>query len=159
MDDAVPDLPSEARTPHVNDEFGDVYGIVIAITGDGFSYRELKDAADDIHDQLLKVQGVGKVERWGVQDERIFVDFTNSRMAAAGVSPFTLAQLIDRQNTLQPSGSSMLGPERIVIEPTGEFTGIDDIYSIAIRPPARSPPYVWRMSRVSHAGSPTRRPS
>ena len=81
------------------------------------------------------MDGVGKVERWGVQAERIFVDFTNSRMAAAGISPFALAQIIDRQNTLQPSGSSMLGPERIIIEPTGEFTGLEDIYSIAVRPP------------------------
>ena len=135
VDDAIPDLPEEAQTPLVNDEFGDVYGIVVAITGADYSYRELKDAADDVRDQLLKVPGVGKVERWGVQAERIFVDFTNSRMAAAGISPFALAQTIDRQNTLQPSGSSMLGPERIIIEPTGEFRGVEDIFSIAIRPP------------------------
>jgi multidrug efflux pump subunit AcrB len=137
VDDAAPDLPDEAQTPQVNDEFGDVYGIVIALTGDGFSYRELKDAADDMRDELLKIKGVGKVERWGVQDERIFVDFTNSRMAAAGVSPFVLAQMIDRQNTLQPSGSSLVGPERIVIEPTGEFKGVQDIYSLSIRPPGK----------------------
>jgi multidrug efflux pump subunit AcrB len=135
VDDAIPDLPIEAQTPQVNDEFGDVYGIVVAVTGDDFSYRELKDAADDVRDQLLKVDGVAKVERWGVQAERIFVDFTNSRMAAAKISPFALAQIIDRQNTLQPSGSSMLGPERVIIEPTGEFTGLDDIFSIAVRPP------------------------
>ncbi|AMK12578.1 efflux RND transporter permease subunit [Pseudodesulfovibrio indicus] len=137
VDDAAGDLPEEAYTPAVNDEFGDVYGIVIALTGDGFSYRELKDVADDMRDQLLKIKGVGKVERWGVQDERIFVDFTNSRMAAAGVSPFALAQMIDSQNTLQPSGSSLVGPERIVIEPTGEFKGVEDIYSLAIRPPGQ----------------------
>lgn len=137
VDDAAKDLPDEAQTPVVNDEFGDVYGIVIALAGDGFSYRELKDAADDLRDELLKLKGVGKVERWGVQDERIFVDFTNSRMAAAGISPFVLAQMIDNQNTLQPSGSSMVGPERIVIEPTGEFKGVEDIYSLSIRPPGK----------------------
>ena len=137
VDDAAPDLPSEARTPQVNDEFGDVFGIVIALTGDGFSYRELKDEADDLRDELLKLKGVGKVERWGVQDERIFVDFSNSRMASAGVGPFALAQMIDSQNTLQPSGSSMVGPERIVIEPTGEFKGVEDIYSLSIRPPGQ----------------------
>jgi len=134
VDDAAPDLPSEAYTPVINDEFGDVFGILIALTGDGFSYRELKDAADDLRDQLLKLDGVGKVERWGVQDERIFVDFSNSRMAAAGISPFALAQIIDHQNTIQPSGSAKVGPERIVIEPTGEFKGVGDIASLAIRP-------------------------
>lgn len=135
--DAQPSLPSEAKTPMVNDEFGDVFGILISLTGDGFSYRELKDAADDMRDNLLKVDGVGKVERWGVQDERIYVDFTNSRMASAGVSPFALAQIIDHQNTIQPSGSSQVGSERIVIEPTGEFKGVEDIYSLAIRPPGQ----------------------
>ncbi|WP_147820785.1 efflux RND transporter permease subunit [Salidesulfovibrio onnuriiensis] len=134
VDDAAPDLPAEARTPVVNDEFGDVFGILVTLTGDGFSYRELKDAADDLRDQILKLDGVGKVERWGVQDERIFVDFSNSRMAAAGISPFALAQIIDHQNTIQPSGSTQVGPERIVIEPTGEFEGEQDIYSLAIRP-------------------------
>ncbi|WP_272701183.1 efflux RND transporter permease subunit [Desulfovibrio sp. Fe33] len=137
VDDAGSDLPAEAMTPLVNDEFGDVYGIVVALTGDGFSYRELKDAADDLRDELLKIKGVGKVERWGEQGERIFVDFTNSRMATAGISPFVLAKMIDSQNTLQPSGSSMVGPERIVIEPTGEFKGVEDIYSLAIRPPGK----------------------
>ncbi len=133
--DAAPTLPPEAQTPIINDEFGDVFGILIALTGDGFSYRELKDAADDMRDQLLKLEGVGKVERWGTQQERIFVDFSNSRMASAGISPFALAQTIDRQNTIQPSGSAQVGPERIVIEPTGEFRGVDDIFSLAIRPP------------------------
>ncbi|CCH50126.1 efflux RND transporter permease subunit [Pseudodesulfovibrio piezophilus] len=134
VSDAESSLPDEAYEPVVNDEFGDVFGIVIALTGDGFSYRELKDAADSMRDQLLKIDGVGKVERWGTQAERIFVEFSNSRMAAAGVSPFALAQIIDNQNTIQPSGSSQVGPERIVIEPTGEFKGVDDIYALSIRP-------------------------
>ncbi|BCS89788.1 efflux RND transporter permease subunit [Pseudodesulfovibrio sediminis] len=137
VDDAKPNLPDEAYTPMVNDEFGDVFGIVISLTGDGFSYRELKDAADDMRDQLLKIKGVGKVDRWGVQAERIYVDFTNSRMAAAGISPFALAQMIESQNTIQPSGSSQVGPERITIEPTGEFNGVEDIYSLALRPPGQ----------------------
>lgn len=133
--DASPTLPAGAGTPVVNDEFGEVFGMLIAVTGDAFSYRELKDAADDVRDQLLKIEGVGKVDRWGVQQERIFVDFSNSRMAAAGVSPFALAQVINRQNTIQPSGSTHTGPERVIIEPTGEFKGVDDIYDLAIRPP------------------------
>jgi len=135
VDDAVPSLPEEAGTPMVNDEFGDVYGVLIAVTGEDYSYRELKDAADDLRDQLLKVSGVGKVERWGVQAERIYIDFTNSRMAAAGISPFALAQIINRQNSIQPSGSSQVGSERITIEPSGEFKGVEDIYDLAVRPP------------------------
>ncbi|CCO22179.1 efflux RND transporter permease subunit [Maridesulfovibrio hydrothermalis] len=133
VSDAVPTLPSEAQAPIVNDEFGDVYGILVALTGDGFTYRELKDVADYTRDELLHVPGVGKVERWGLQDERIFIDFSNSRMAAAGISPFLLGQVIDHQNTIRPSGSAKVGPERIYIEPTGEFKSVDDIASLSMR--------------------------
>jgi multidrug efflux pump subunit AcrB len=133
VSDASVDLPSEARQPVVNDEFGDVFGILVPITGDGFTYRELKDAADYTRDELLKVDGVGKVERWGEQDERVFVDFSNSRMAASGISPFALGQTISRQNSILPSGSSRLGPDRVYIEPTGEFLTVDDLKKLPIR--------------------------
>ncbi|MBI9112446.1 efflux RND transporter permease subunit [Maridesulfovibrio ferrireducens] len=133
VSDAQPTLPSEAMTPVINDEFGDVFGIIIALTGDGFSYRELKDVADYTRDELLMVSGVGKVDRWGLQDERIYIDFSNSRMAAAGVSPFAVGQMIDHQNSIRPSGSSKVGPDRISIEPTGEFKSVDDIASLSMR--------------------------
>ncbi|WP_432737578.1 efflux RND transporter permease subunit [Maridesulfovibrio sp. FT414] len=133
VSDAASSLPPEAMTPSINDEFGDVYGILVALTGDGFSYRELKDVADYTRDKLLEIPSVGKVERWGLQDERIFVDFSNSRMAAAGISPFALGQMIDHQNSIRPSGSSKVGPERIYIEPTGEFQSVDDIANLSMR--------------------------
>ncbi len=117
--DAKKDLPAEAYEPMVNDEFGDVFGIVVALTGDGFTYRELKDVADYTRDELLSIPSVGKVDRWGLQDERVFVDFSNSRMAAAGITPFALAQMLSQQNMIRPSGSAKVGPERIYIEPTG----------------------------------------
>lgn len=131
--DAQSTLPSEAMLPVINDEFGDVFGILVALTGDGFSYRELKDVADYTRDELLSVKGVGKVDRWGLQGERIFIDFSNSRMASAGVSPFALAQMIDNQNSIRPSGSSKVGPDRIAIEPTGEFNSVGDIASLSMR--------------------------
>ncbi|OEU66610.1 MAG: acriflavin resistance protein [Desulfovibrio sp. S3730MH75] len=133
VSDAETSLPPEAHTPLINDEFGDVFGILVALTGEGFSYRELKDVADYTRDELLSVKGVGKVDRWGLQDERVYIDFSNSRMAAVGVSPFALGQLIDHQNTIRPSGSAKVGPERIAIEPTGEFKSVDDIASLSLR--------------------------
>ncbi|WP_031482143.1 efflux RND transporter permease subunit [Maridesulfovibrio frigidus] len=133
VSDAETTLPPEAQTPLINDEFGDVFGILVALTGEGFSYRELKDVADYTRDELLSVKGVGKVDRWGLQDERVYIDFSNSRMAAAGVSPFALGQMIDHQNTIRPSGTAKVGPERIAIEPTGEFKSVDDIASLSLR--------------------------
>ncbi|WP_320170615.1 efflux RND transporter permease subunit [Maridesulfovibrio sp.] len=133
VSDAQPTLPPEAMTPSINDEFGDVYGILVALTGDGFTYRELKDVADYTRDKLLQTPGVGKVERWGLQDERVFIDFSNSRMAAAGITPFALGQMIDHQNSIRPSGSAKVGPERISIEPTGEFKSVDDIADLSMR--------------------------
>lgn len=137
VNDAAVDLPPEARQPVINDEFGDVFGILVALTGDGYSYRELKDAADYTRDELLKVKGVGKVERWGEQDERVFVDFSNARMAASGISPFALAQSIEHQNSIMPSGSSRLGPDRVYIEPTGEFLDVDDLRNLPMRAEGR----------------------
>lgn len=131
--DAKKDLPAEAYEPIVNDEFGDVFGIVVALTGDGFTYRELKDVADYARDELLSIPSVGKVDRWGLQDERVFVDFSNSRMAAAGITPFALAQMLSQQNIIRPSGSAKVGPERIYIEPTGEFKSVDDIRDMSLR--------------------------
>lgn len=133
VDDAKKDLPDEAYEPVVNDEFGDVFGIVVALTGDGFTYRELKDVADYTRDELLDIPSVGKVDRWGLQDERIFVDFSNSRMAAAGITPFALGQMINYQNVIRPSGSAQVGPERIYIEPTGEFKSVKDIADMSLR--------------------------
>nr|WP_209280114.1 efflux RND transporter permease subunit [Desulfobaculum xiamenense] len=135
--DATPSLPEGCRPPVVNDEFGDVYGICIALTGDGYTYRELKDAADTTRDELLKLDLVGKVNLWGVQDERVYVDFSNARVASLGVSPFALARVIDAQNTIKPSGHAKVGPERVVIEPTGEFTSVDDLKGLTLRLPGQ----------------------
>lgn len=137
VSDVTPSLPEGCRTPMVNDEYGDVFGICVALTGDGYSYRELKDAADMTRDELLKLNLVGKVNLWGVQEERVFVDFSNARVAGLGISPFTLARVIDAQNTIKPSGHAKVGPERIVIEPTGEFTSVDDLRNLTLRQPGQ----------------------
>ena len=73
VSEARAELPPEAAVPRVNDEFGDVFGIVVALTTEDFSYRELKDAADRARDELLKLDNIGKVEIHGAQEERVFV--------------------------------------------------------------------------------------
>ncbi len=136
--DAAPDLPDGVLPSMVNDEFGDVFGILIALTGDGYTYREMKDAADHVRDQLLRLEDVGKVSLHGVQEERIFVEFSNARLAEYGFSPAHVVHLLRAQNAIQPSGVALVSTERIVIEPTGEFTSLDDLAEITFRLPGRA---------------------
>jgi multidrug efflux pump subunit AcrB len=138
VDDVRALLPQGVNGPYVNDEFGDVFGIVVAITGDGYTYRELKDIADDVRDELLRVPDVAKVERHGVQDERIFVNFSNARLAELGVSPAYVMQTLQQQNAISPGGNALVGPERVVIEPTGEFKSLEQLAGTSISLPGKA---------------------
>ncbi len=137
VDDAAESLPEEAGVPQVNDEYGDVYGILVAVTGQEYSMRELKDAADHARDILKKVKGVGKVERVGEIDERVFVEFSNARLAEFGFTPYQIASAIDMQNAIKPGGDVTAGPERIGIEPTGIFNSIDELKNLSLRLPGK----------------------
>lgn len=138
IDDVKQDLPEGVYGPVVDDEFGDVFPVVIALTGDGYTFRELKDTADDIRDKLLKIDNVAKVELCGTQEERIFIEFSNARLAELGLSPGQLAQVLQAQNVLQPGGDALVGPERITIEATGEFKTLDQIKRVSLRVPGKS---------------------
>lgn len=138
LDDIRPSLPEGVYGPYVNDEFGDVFPVVLALTGDGYSYRELKDAADDIRDALLRVPQVAKVVFYGTQDERIFIEFSNARLADLGLTPLQLADLLKAQNVLRPGGNAQVGPERVIIEATGEFKSLDQIKRVSLRISGRS---------------------
>ena len=137
VSDARPALPSGVMTPLVNDEFGDVFGVVVALTGDGYTYREMKDVADYVRNQLLKIRSVGKVERYGIQEERIFVEFSNARLAEYGLSPAHLARLLGSQNVLQPGGDAVVGTERVIISATGEFRSVEQLRQTSLRLPGR----------------------
>ena len=123
----TPQLPKGTLDPIVNDEFGDVFGIVMALTGDGFSYAELKQVADATRDRFLQLPDVAKVEILGVQEERIFIEYENARLAELGLAPTELSDILEAQNIVTPGGSIRLGPERIVIEPSGSFESLEDV--------------------------------
>ncbi|MEM1269171.1 MAG: efflux RND transporter permease subunit, partial [Bacteroidota bacterium] len=86
VENAAADLPDGLRS-NVNDEFGDVFGTLLTLTADGFSYRELEDAADQVRNELLKIEDVAKVDIHGTQPERVFVEYDNARLAELGLSP------------------------------------------------------------------------
>jgi multidrug efflux pump len=121
------DLPDGVIGPIVNDEFGDVFGIVLALTGEGFSNAELETVAEAAKDEFLNLPDAAKVELYGVQDERIFVEYNNARLTELGISPSQLSKMISSRNIIVSGGSIVLGRERIELEPTGNFESIDDL--------------------------------
>ena len=117
----LPDLPEDIQGPYVNDEFGDVFGILITLIGDGFSYSELKEVADDVRDELLRVPDVAKVEITGDQEEHIFAEYSNAGLAELGISPSQLKEMLESTNIIIPGGDITTTDEKIVLEPSGNF--------------------------------------
>ncbi len=127
IDNIRPQLPGGVIGPQVNDDFGDVYGIVASLTGEGFSSAELKDVADEIRDELLLLPNVAKVAIHGAQKERIFVEYKNTRLAQLGLSPYQLLDILKRRNIIIPGWFIETGRERIALEPSGNFESLDQI--------------------------------
>ncbi len=137
VDEAARNLPEGARPPEVNDEFGDVYGTLVAITGDGFDYRELKDFAQQFRDSLLRLDNVGKAEIWGTQDERVFIEYNDARLAELNLSVSQVSQILQSRNILISGGSLLAGDERLELEPTGNFNTVDELGRTVISAPGR----------------------
>jgi len=129
------ELPDDALPSEVNDEFGEVFGIVISVTGDGYSYAELKDVADELRNEFLLMPAVAKVDIYGAQEERLFVEYSNARLAEAGLSPGQLIQILSARNIIIPGGDVSTGQERLVLEPSGNFESVDDVARSLIQLP------------------------
>jgi multidrug efflux pump subunit AcrB len=129
------DLPSGVVGPVVNTDFGDVYPIMLSITGDGYTYAELKTVADEVRDKLLRIDEVAKVEIYGAQEERIFVEYNNARLAEVGLSPQQLKSILEARNIIQSGGTITSGGEDIVLEPTGNFESVKDLEKTLIQLP------------------------
>jgi multidrug efflux pump subunit AcrB len=127
VDRATADLPDNVIGPNVNDEFGDVFGTVIVITGEGFTYAELKDVADEVRDEMLLIEEVAKVDIYGAQEERIFVEYNNARLSELGLSPIQLGQILESRNIVLPGGEVTAGEDRIVLEPSGNFETVEQL--------------------------------
>ena len=135
VDTVVADLPQGARTPEVNDEFGDVFGSVYTLSGEGFSYAELKTVADELRDELLKEPDIAKVSIHGEQQEVIFVEYNNARLAELGLSPQQLSAVLASVNIVSSGGDIISGRERITLEPTGNFESVEDLQRSVIQLP------------------------
>ncbi|MER8975291.1 efflux RND transporter permease subunit [Mesorhizobium sp. M0800] len=130
MDDIKSTMPSGVQGPLYNDEFGDTYSLIFALTSDGLSHRQLKDLASGLRADFLRVSDVAKVDLVGQQDEKIYLEFSTQKVAALGLDVGSLSQALEAQNALTPSGTVDAGPERIAIRVSGEFTSEDGLKAI-----------------------------
>ena len=122
------DLPDGSRPPNVKDDgIGVVYGIMLGLEGDGFSNYELKQFAEDIRDDLVKLEDAAEVEISGIQEEQIYVEFDNARLAETGLSAMQLQNIIASTNIVFSGGEVSLEDERIVLEPTGNYESLADL--------------------------------
>jgi multidrug efflux pump len=121
--DAQGDLPAGILGPVVNDEFSDVDSILYMMTGDGADYAQLKKAAEGLRQRLLKVSGVTKVDLYGIQDEKIFVEFSHAKLATLGITPQALFDSLAKQNNVTPAGTVETSAQRVPLRVTGALDG------------------------------------
>jgi multidrug efflux pump len=126
-------LPPGIQGPYFNDEFGDTFGNIYAITGDGYTYAQLKETADRIRNQLLRVKNVAKVDLIGEQDERIYVEVANAKLATFGIDPQAVFNALAQQNAVSATGSFETPSDRIYIRATGALESVEAVKAIAIR--------------------------
>ena len=126
-------LPPGIQGPFFNDEFGTTFGNIYALTGEGFDYAVLKDYADRIQIQLQRVKDVGKVELLGLQDEKIWVELSNVKLATLGLPLAAVQQALEEQNALSNAGFFETGSERLQLRVTGNFETVEQIQRFPIR--------------------------
>ncbi|MBR7196218.1 efflux RND transporter permease subunit [Pseudomonas sp. 14A] len=126
-------LPPGIQGPFFNDEFGTTFGNIYALTGDGFDYAVLKDYADRIQIQLQRVKDVGKVELLGLQDEKIWVELSNVKLATLGLPLEAVQQALEEQNAVSTAGFFETGSERLQLRVSGNFQTVDEIKNFPIR--------------------------
>jgi len=130
--DVKPKLPPGAMEPMVIDDFGDVYGVYLVLTGDGYSWRDLYDTADTIKRQLVLVPGIRKVVIDGEQREVVYLDISRSRIAELGISLESIGKVLGSQNVVVNSGNVGVGDDRLRISPTGNFQSVQEMGDLLI---------------------------
>ncbi len=133
VNDASGSLPSGALAPIVNDDFGDVYGIFMALSSDGYSYKELDEYAEFIKNELLQVDGVKRINIVGQRTETVDIRFSPERFAALGLNPMTIIQTLSDQGQVVDAGSIVAGSERIRLAPGSKFQSLDEISDLNIQ--------------------------
>ena len=132
------ELPPGTSEPLILDDFGDVFGLMFAITGEGYSYGEIEDYVDYLRRELILIDGVAKVEVTGARERQVFVEISQTRLATLGISIQRIYDLLQTQNVVSNAGSIRAGSEAVRINPTGEFTSVKQLEQLLISEPGAS---------------------
>jgi multidrug efflux pump len=123
-------LPSGVVGPFFNDEFGDTYGILYAFTADGFTHRQLRDHVEAVRSRLLQVPDVSKIDIFGAQDEKMYIEFSTRQLAGLQLDRQALIQALQAQNAVTPAGVVQTQDEKLLVQVTGGFESEEDLRRI-----------------------------
>jgi multidrug efflux pump len=126
-------LPGGVQGPFYNDEFGDVYGVIYALQADGFSDAEVKVFADNVRQKLLKVADVNKVELFGVQDEKLYIEISQKRLAQLGLDMNQVLAQLSQQNAIEGAGTIQTPLDVLQVRVAGQFEAVEDLRAMPIR--------------------------
>ncbi len=150
INDLKPNLPPGVYPPKVIDDFADVYGVMYAVTGQGYSYDELKDYVDYLKRELVLVDGVSKVTVAGEQQAQVIVEISTQKLSQLGIAPSYIFSLLQSQNSVSNAGKIRVGDESIRLHPTGEFQDVKELEHLLIsKPGAKELIYLGDVANVS----------
>lgn len=132
------DLPAGIAGPQFNDEYGDVYSVMYMLTADGLSLADLKARAEDIRQRLLRVPNVNKVDFIGDQGQKVFIEFSHTKLATLGITPQQIFGSMVKQNAVQAGGAIDTAADRVNMRVTGGFTGVESIASVPVESGGRT---------------------
>jgi multidrug efflux pump len=131
-------LPQGVQGPFFNDEFGDTFGNIYALSGDGFDYATLKNYAERIELDLHRVPDVAKVDLVGLQDEKIWIELSNTKLATLGLSLYQVQQAIDAQNAVNFSSFFETETDRVQLRVSGQFKTVEELQEFPVRADGRT---------------------
>ncbi|WP_421707505.1 efflux RND transporter permease subunit [Algihabitans sp.] len=132
IDDVQAELPPGALPSQVNDDYGDVYGVILAIYADGMPFVDLANYVEDLQRELLLVEGVSRAVFWGDRQETVEVAVSSARLRTLGLSTEDVLAALSTQNEIVASGFVQSGPERFRVETTGTFNAVTDLESLVV---------------------------
>ena len=126
-------LPQGVQGPFFNDEFGDVYGVIYALQGDDFTPAEKKEVADEVRQTLLRVKDVSKVEMFGVQDEKLYVEVSQQRLATLGLDMQQVLAALGQQNAMESAGAVQTPQDVLQVRVGGPFNSVEQLRAMPVR--------------------------